>query len=31
MDELRADAEPVPPWEWRRAKGALEYRAQKSH
>jgi len=28
---LWADAAPVPPWEWRKAKGALEYRAQKSH
>jgi endonuclease YncB( thermonuclease family) len=26
---LWADAAPVPPWEWRKAKGALEYRAQK--
>ena len=26
---LWADAAPVAPWEWRRAKGALEYRAQK--
>jgi endonuclease YncB( thermonuclease family) len=26
---LWADAAPVPPWEWRAAKGALEYRAQK--
>jgi endonuclease YncB( thermonuclease family) len=26
---LWADAAPVPPWEWRAAKGQLEYRAQK--
>jgi endonuclease YncB( thermonuclease family) len=26
---LWADAAPVPPWEWRQAQGALEYRAQK--
>lgn len=24
-----ADATPIPPWEWRAAKGALEHRAQK--
>jgi endonuclease YncB( thermonuclease family) len=26
---LWADAAPVPPWEWRAAKGELEYRARK--
>jgi endonuclease YncB( thermonuclease family) len=26
---LWADAAPVPPWEWRAAKGQLEYRAKK--
>jgi hypothetical protein len=26
---LWADATPIPPWEWRAAKGALEYLAQK--
>jgi endonuclease YncB( thermonuclease family) len=26
---LWADAAPVPPWEWRQARGALEYRAAK--
>jgi endonuclease YncB( thermonuclease family) len=24
---LWADAAPVPPWEWRKTKGVLEYRA----
>lgn len=26
---LWTDAAPLPPWEWRRAKGTLEYRARK--
>jgi endonuclease YncB( thermonuclease family) len=26
---LWADADPVPPWQWRQARGALEYRAPK--
>ena len=26
---LWADAEPMPPWRWRQARGQLEYRANK--